>query len=518
MSIFGKIASYFTGASGTKSPAAWFSEFFRGRKTASGADVTAETALELSAYYACIRNISEDLAKLPLHVYRRMKPRGRERQSQHPAYRILHHRANEEASAVSVRETLLHFSLGWGSGYAEIVRNGAGDPVGLYPIHPARVQKKRTAGGELRYEVRNPNGETARLLPREMFHLHGLGSDAMQGYEMSVLAKEAIGLGMEAEAFGANYFGNGTVVGGAIELPARWSDDARRRFRESLERRHKGARKAHGFLILEEDAKYNPFGIPPDQAQFLETRQFQVEEICRWFRMPPHKVQHLLRSTFSNIESQAIEYVVDTLTPWAVRFEQEAWAKLLDEDPDIYIEHNFSGLLRGDDSKRAIYYRQMFGVGAMSPNDIRELENLNPVEGGDDYFIPLNMRRTTETPEDAEAKGARPARGVPDAFAPVVADAVSRVLAKESKAVARAKAKPGYAEWLGKFAQSQGDYLAEALRPAYLASAKIVGANGNAEADAMKAAQAVADAYRAALLSGQPTESILRTATERMPC
>ena len=508
----------FGGGSGAGSPAGWFVEMMHGRKTASGAAVTPESSLELSAYFACLRNVSEDLAKLPLHVYRRLEPRGRERQPRHPAYRLLHHRANDDAGAMSVRETLVHFAMGWGSGYAEITRNGAGDPDGLWPIHPARVRRKRTEADELRYAVRNPNGEEATLLPSEMFHLHGLGDDAMRGYEMSVLAREAIGLGMEAEAFGASYFGNGTVVGGAIELPARWSDDARRRFRESLEKRHKGARKAHGFLILEEDAKYSPFGIPPDQAQFLETRQFQVEEICRWFRMPPHKVQHLLRSTFSNIESQAIEYVVDTLTPWAVRFEQEAWAKLLDEDPDIYIEHNFSGLLRGDDSKRAIYYRQMFGIAGLSPNDIRELENMNPVEGGDDYFVPLNMRRTTETPEEAEAKGARPARGVPDAFAPVVADAVSRVLAKESKAVARAKAKPGYAEWLGKFAQSQGDYLAEALRPAYLASAKIVGANGNAEADAHRAAQAVADAYRAALLSGQPTESILRTATERMPC
>ncbi len=495
-----------------------------GPRTTAGVSVSADSAMALAAYYACLRNISEDLAKLPLHVYRRLEPRGRERVKDHPAYRALHVRANDESSAMSVRETLVHHAMGWGGGFAEIVRNG-NDPLSLWPIHPSRVKLWRTNAGRLKYRIRLDGGQQTDLNPQDVFHLHGLGGDGLMGYQLSVLAKEAVGLGLEAETFGAAYFGNGTVIRGILEHPGTLSDTARRRLAEYMADEHGGAAKAHGTRILEEGMKWKSMAIPADEAQFLETRQFQVEEIARWFRMPPHKIQHLLRSTFGNIESQAIEYVVDTLTPWATRFEQEAWAKLLDEAPDLYAEHNFSGLLRGDDAKRAAYYQSRFNVGSLSQNDIRELENENPIEGGDEYYVPMNMSRTSDVAKDgveveveaeqepdpasAGADTAKPSA----ALAPLAVEAVHRTRAKETKAVSRARNRGDFAAWLVTFSEQQASWLAELLGNVYAASAALSG-SGN---DPQGAAFAVAESYRALLASDKSTAEIERLAVENMP-
>ena len=513
MSVFSLLTS------GTKNPRQWLLDAIGGgRATSAGKDVSPDGAMALAAYYACLRNISEDLAKLPLKVYRRLRPRGRESVPDHPAYRLLHDRANEESSAMSVRETLVHHALAWGGGYAEITRNGRGEPVGLWPIHPSRVYLWRTVRGTLRYQI-TVDGQRSDLPPEDVFHLHGLGGDGLAGYRLSVLAKEAVGLGLAAEEFGASYFGNGTVMGGILEHPGKLSDPARKRLAESLARDHKGSGNAHKVRILEEGMKFESLGVPPNEAQFLETRQFQVEEVCRWFRMPPHKVQHLLRTTFSNIEQQSIEYVVDTLTPWAVRFEQEAKVKLLGEAPDLYAEHVFAGLLRGDAAQRGNYYRALYHVGALSAADIRELENLDPAGVSDKYFVPVNMQ-TAEKAEQAEAR--EPAEQPPppnraQAFAPLVVEAVERVRSKEALALSRQRKKDGFAEWLPGFATEQAEWLRGLLAHVYRASAEMGGMNGQARESADGAARAVADAYRTALAGGRETDATTADALERIP-
>lgn len=378
-----------------------------GRMTHAGARVNPETAITLSAYFACLRAISEDIGKLPLIVYRRLMPRGKERAREHPVYKLLHDTPNADMGAMTLRETLTAHAMNWGGGFAEIQRTGRGTPVALHLIHPSRTSIGRNEAGALTYYVRS-GGKIVPLEAQNVFHLHGLGADGLSGYPLSVIGREAVGLGQGAEAFGARFFSNDARPGGVLQHPGGLSDLAYKHLRDSWAESHSGVEQSHKPAVLEEGMEWKSMSIPPEEAQFLETRQFQIEEIARWFRMPPHKIQHLLRATFSNIEHQAIEYVTDTLQPWAVRWEHEIKRKLFAEDESEYFaEHLFEGLLRGDLSQRVTFYTGMFNIGAMSQNDIREAENKNPVEGGDTYWVPMNMQPSQQT---AEAQGDEPER------------------------------------------------------------------------------------------------------------
>jgi HK97 family phage portal protein len=304
----------------------------------------------------------------------------------------LHDAPNPEMSSVDFRRTLQAHALTWGGGFAEIERDGQGRVKYLWPITPDRVTIERDDRG-LWYRVRNPGEPDTRLDPSRMVHIHGLGWDGVSGYSVVAKARESIGLGVAQDRFAGTFFGNGSAFGGVFEHPGRMSDPARKNFIESINSRHQGVERAHKLMVVEEGMKYVRTGIPPEDAQFLESRQFQVTEIARWFNVPPHKIGDLSRATFSNVEQQAQDYLQTCLLHWLKTWEQELMLKLISplERGQQYIEHNVDGLLRGDSEGRASLQTAQFQIGGITPNEIRRLENRNPVDGGDRSFVQLNM-------------------------------------------------------------------------------------------------------------------------------
>jgi len=380
-------------------------ELFIPAGTYSGVSISNENAMQVSTVFACIRNISEDIAKIPIKVYRRTSS-GKEKIQKHPVYTLLNYQPNDEMTAMDFRQTLTAHCLGWGNGYAEIQRDVLGNPVALWPLHPSRCKPTRTDDDVVVYEVRRDDGAIDYLRPENVLHIRGLGDDGIVGHNVIRYARENIGLAKAAETFGATYFGNNTIMGGVLEHPAQLSESAQERLKRSIEKKHQGAEKAHGLFILEEGMKWNKTVIPPEESQFLETRQFSVPEICRWFRMPPHKVADLQRATFSNIEHQDLEYVKDCLTAWIKRWEQSIWWRLLRDDEKnrgIYVEHTVEGLLRGDIASRYSAYQIALGnnnnPGFMTVNEIRSIENLNQIDGQDELFSPQQVQQESNNEE-----------------------------------------------------------------------------------------------------------------------
>ena len=390
-------------------PTAWLSDWALGGSTLSGINVSASSAMTISAYYAAVRAISEDIGKLPLITYERLDPRGKRKAREHPLFRILHSEPNNLMTSMSLRESLTKDALTWGNGYSEIIRAGGQVQALSKPIHPSRVTPGFDERGDLVYDVSMGDlsglrseaivdTETIRFPQRDIFHLHGLG-DGIVGFSVATLARETLGLSLAAQQFGAAFFGNGTHMSGVLKHPATLSEEALQHLRDTWSSQYQGPSNSFKPAILEEGMTWERLGIPPDDAQFLQTREFQIVEIARWFRIPPHKIEHLLNATFSNIEHQSLEYVTDTLMPWLVRWEQEISRKLFLDEQRFFAEHLVQGLLRGDQAARANYYRTLFYLGVFSPNDIRELENQNPIQSpdgeldpaGDLYFLQNNL-------------------------------------------------------------------------------------------------------------------------------
>jgi len=287
---------------------------------------------------------------------------------------------------------MLSHILAWGNGYAEIVRNGLNEITELWPIQPDRVSPKLKEG-ELVYEVR-VDSKVITLKREKILHIPGLGFDGFVGYSVISLARQSIGLGKAMETFGSLYFGQGTHPGVIVYHPGKLSEQAYSNLNKSLSAAHSGLGKSHRLMLLEEGMKIDKIGIPPSDSQFIEGRQFQIPEIARWFNLPPHKLKDLTRSSFSNIEQEQISFVTDSLLPWGIRIEQNYNMQLLSEaekKQGYYFKHIFEGLLRGSSADRANFYRIMFGIGAMSINEIRAKEDMNPIANGDMHFVPLNM-------------------------------------------------------------------------------------------------------------------------------
>ena len=376
--------------------------FFLGNSTA-GKRVNERSAMQMTAVYSCVRILSESVASLPLHLYRYTKNGGKEKAVEHPLYFLLHDEPNPEMTSYVFRETLMTHLLLWGNAYAQIIRNGKGEVVALYPLMPDRMTVDRNEKGELYYEYQMSlddakiNKESTVQLKREdVLHVPGLGFDGLVGYSPIAMAKNAIGLAIAAEEYGSKFYANGAAPSGVLEHPGTLKDPSK--VRESWTQTFGGSANANKVAVLEEGMKYTPISIAPNEAQFLETRKFQINEIARIFRVPPHMVGDLEKSSFSNIEQQSLEYVQYTLAPWIARFEQSMVRALLSvsEKKDFFIKFNVDGLLRGDYQSRMSGYATARQNGWMSANDIRELENLDriPVEqGGDLYLINGNMTR-----------------------------------------------------------------------------------------------------------------------------
>jgi HK97 family phage portal protein len=363
--------------------------------TSTGVSVSESSALTYSTVWACVNNISTDVASLPLILYKNLPNGGKQRLTTHKLYRLLHDEPNPEMSSMTFRGMVQAHALTWGNGYSEIVRDGAGAPAALWPITPDRVTVRRDVRTyRLYYEVSRLDGGMDRIAAEDMLHIQGLGYDGTVGYNLIAQAREAIALALATERFGGTFFGNGQTFGGVISLKEQLTEPAKKSFREQMEAQHQGVDRAHKFLLLGNEAKYERLGIPPNDAQFIETRLNQVEEICRYFRMPPHKVQHLLRSTNNNIEHQGIEYYSDTLRPWCVRWEQEIKRKLIAPSERMIqtAEHKIEGVLRGDLASRYQAYAVGRQWGWLSANRICELENMDPLpKGGDVFLVPMNM-------------------------------------------------------------------------------------------------------------------------------
>ena len=359
----------------------------------AGKSVTVSSAIQMSTVYACVRVIAETIASLPLHVYE-VTGKGNMKATEHPLYRVLHDEPNLEMTSFILRETMLSHLLLWGNSYCQIIRSGRTQVIGLYPLMPDHMEVDRDSSGNLKYTYTTSEGRTILLSADDVLHIPGLGFDGVMGYSPIALERNAIGLGLAAEEYGGKFFANGARPSGVLTHPNTVKDP--KRLRESWNTAYGGSANANKVCILEEGMTYAPISIPNSEAQFLETRKFQVEEICRIFRVPPHLVCNLDRATFSNIEHSSIDFAVHTIRPWLVRIEQAINRALFSdqEKARFFVRFNIDGLMRGDYKSRMEGYAIARQNGWMSSNDIRELENLNPLtdeDGGNAYLCNGNM-------------------------------------------------------------------------------------------------------------------------------
>ena len=367
-------------------------------RTTSGKPVNERTAMQTTAVYACVRILAEAVASLPLHVYEYQDDGGKKLVHDHPLYYLLHDEPNPEMTSFVFRETLMSHLLIWGNAYAQIIRDGAGRVLGLYPLLPDKMEVQRDDKGNIYYVYSRNSDENPtfkeygniKLKAEDVLHIPGLGFDGLIGYSPIAMAKNAVGMTLACEEYGASFFANGANPGGVLEHPGVLKDPSK--VRESWNSVYRGVNNAHKIAVLEEGMKYQQIGIPPEEAQFLETRKFQINEIARLYRIPPHMVGDLDKSSFSNIEQQSLEFVKYTLDPWVIRWEQSLQRSLLlpGEKGKYFIKLNVDGLLRGDYQSRMNGYAVGRQNGWFSANDIREMENMNPIpdeEGGNLYLI-----------------------------------------------------------------------------------------------------------------------------------
>lgn len=388
-----------------------------GPSTYAGPAVSEESALRYSAVYACVRIISESIAALPLPLMRR-SGRDKERASDHPLYSVLHDMASPEMTSFDWRELMFSHLLTWGNGYSEKEYNARGQIIALWPLRPDKVEGiNRNAQGQLEYIYRLPDN-SLRVIPWwRIHHIKGPG-DALLGHSpIRLAARQAVGLGLATEEYGARFFSNGAKPGAVLKHPGKLSAQALERLRESLASENQGLSNSHRTKILEEGMDIATIGIPPNEAQFLETRKFQITEIARIYRVPPHMLADLDRATFSNIEHQSLNFVMHTLLPWLVRHEQAIYRDLLtpDERRTLYAKYVVAGMLRGDFATRSQGYATGINTGYYTRNEVRELEDMNPLEGLDKPLMPLNMIEVGATPPaPAQAvPGANRAQGAP---------------------------------------------------------------------------------------------------------
>lgn len=419
-----------------------------GARSAAGVHVSTDSAMRLAVVYACVKVLAETVGATPLHCYKRLpgqdgRPGGKQRVTDHPVARLIEREPNPWQTPMEFRE-LLQGHLGMrGNAYAEIVFDAAGRPDMLIPLHPDHVLVERLQGGSWRYRHR-ANGGAERVLVRgEVLHLRGLSSDGVVGLNPIEIEREAIGLGLAAQDYGARFFSNNASLGGWIESPNRFKDQEQAdEFRRRWQSAYTGANRFRT-PVLENGMKYHQIGVNNADAQFLETRRHQDVEIARMFRMPPHKVGILDKATFSNIEQQAIEFLTDTMLPWFVRWEQRLSADLLDDD-GLFFEFLVDGMLRGDQKSRYDAYGSAILDGWMTRNEARARENLNPLPGLDEPLEPLNMRRAGDEPPPPPQRGRGKQDAAGDGAAQGAFDADrlhaygrERVARKEAAALAR---------------------------------------------------------------------------------
>ncbi len=393
-----------------------------GGTSAAGVRVSPTTALSVSTLYACCLVLAQTLAMVPIHLYQRLEPRGKRRAIEHPLHRLIHMRPNRWQTSYQWRQMMQwHLALRYNA-YSRIHYDATGAIDELVPMHPDRIVVERfvapNGNDTFRYHYRPLNGREFVLTPGEVFHVRGMVSDGIEGFSPLEAQKDSIGEAIAAQRFNARRMDNDARPGGVLEWAGSFNDDEeRRKFRASFQAAQSGINRGK-IAVLERGMTWNEIAVKNTDLQFIEIRELKASDIAAIYRMPPHKVGLLQHATFSNIEHQGIEFKTDTMLPWFVNWEQELSIQLLtqDEQRDFFFEFLAEGLLRGDSKARGEFYGKRFMTGSLSPNDIRELENENPVGGGDRYFVPVNMMpldraddmvvsRTAESvPEDQDSR------------------------------------------------------------------------------------------------------------------
>ena len=387
-----------------------------GQPSYTGVNVSGDMVMNFSAVFCAVNIIAGTIASLPLQLYRRIGEGAKEPYRDHPLYYLLHNQPNPEMTSYVFREIMQSHLLLRGNAYAEIIPDRIGRPAELWPWNPLAVSIKRGDDEQIYYAVREGAGEERKVPAERMLHIPGLGFDGRMGYSVITKARETFGLGLGMEEFQARFYGQGANVGSVLTHPGKLGDKAFERLKKDIDEKRTGLGQAHRTMILEEGMGLEKMGMPLNDAQFLESRVFQIGEIARWFNLPPHKLKELSKATYSNIEQQQIEFVQDSIRPWAVRWEQHISWKLLrpDERKELFAEYNLDGIQRGDFQTRMEGYAAMRNAGAINADEIRAKENMNPIGGkaGATYWRPLNMgdAETDETEQPEEESQMRIAK------------------------------------------------------------------------------------------------------------
>ena len=416
----------------------WFTPI--GSQSSSGMRVTADAALRLTAVWACVRILSETLASMPFCMYRNKPNGGKEFITDHPVATLFNRAPNSYQTPFEWRELLqAHLALR-GNAYCEIITDRKGVILELQPIHPDRVKIEMIAGGSWRYQVLQADGTRKPYGRGEIWHLRGMSFDGISGLSPIEQARDAVGMGLSAQEYGARFFQNDARPGGVIEFNGAFKDQtARKTFMDSWRSGQAGANRGKT-AVLEHDMKYKEIGLNNSDAQFIEARKFQVTEIARMFRVPPHMIADLDRATFSNIEHQSLEFVLHTMTPWAERWESSIETNLLTEsEADLEIEFDFTSLLRGDHNARAAYYGSGITNGWMTRNEARLMEGYDPIAGLDMPLQQLNMAPAgsnpmNKAPKQEDANGPIP----PDARHLALVNAVAHRVARKEMEIMKA--------------------------------------------------------------------------------
>lgn len=423
----GILAATFGPSSSVGDPNGWFVRAITGGRTKAGTFVSEWTAQNLTSVYAAVRIISDTVAQLPMHAWQRTD-NGR-KVADHPINHALRLEPNEHMSSYTLRQTTQKHALFWGNGYQEIERNNKGQGVGIWPLLPENTypRRKELRGGKVVVQT-SIDGEMFELDPRNVAHIKALGHDGYVGLSQIALHRNALGLAVALEEFGSKLFANDAKSGGFLHHPGKLGAKAQDNLKKSLDTQG-GLDNAHRIKILEEGMKFIPTTIPPEDAQFLGTREFQIAEVSRIYGVPLILLSSNEKSTSwgTGIEQLIIGFVIWTIQPWLIQWEQEYTRKIFTEaeiKAGFFVKFALQALLRGDMASRAAFYKSLWDVGAMSPNEIRELEDQNTKPGLDKTFVPLNVQPTDSatapapTPPPA-GKTARPKRkAVPDEAAP----------------------------------------------------------------------------------------------------
>lgn len=448
------------------------------------------SALKYSAVWGCVRVISQSIASVGWHVYDKS---GRERKqvalTDGVAW-MLGSQANPEMTTFEFVQVLLKDALTWGNGFAEIERDGMGKPRWLWRISPDRVSVERI-DSQLVYVVENGPGEKPTMLrPADVYHIKGLGPDGIVGYSVISMAQATIRLGMEEERFGSRFFARGPMPGGVLEMAARLTPEAMEKQRESFQKLYGGSKNAGRVIVLHQGQKFTPLSLPNSDSQFLESRQFQVTEICRWYGVPPHKLADLARATFSNIEEQERAFVTDCLLPWARRMESEADAKLFTTGNrgKRFTRLNLDALMRGNSQTQTETVTKKVNNGLLTINEGREYFDLNPIEGGDTPLVqgammPLeralsgetstdsaNQPDGTPTQDEPTPNDQQPSNAVRDTFTRIMASNYARLIRVDADKAKRAHNKGRLDEHVGDYyTESAIEHVLNELQPIFAA-------------------------------------------------